>query len=300
MQNRVALAFALTAAVLVIEVLGGLLSGSLALLSDAGHVLTDLVALGLSWYGIKQTARPSNYRMTYGYHRVGIFVAFLNAATLIGIALIVVWEAGRRLMEPQPVAGGLMSVVAVTGLAINLLVLVMLRHRGHDLNVRSAFLHVAGDAVASVAVVVSGGLIMVTGWTWTDAATSLIIAAIIVFSSIRILTESVNVLLEGAPGNIDMGDVLRSIGQVPGIREVHHLHLWSITPSIRALSCHVSVEDVAVSEAAVVLSRVNELLEHRFAIRHSTIQLEALGCDPNELYCTLSPEGEVSHAAHAH
>ncbi|MEK7215726.1 MAG: cation diffusion facilitator family transporter [Chloroflexota bacterium] len=295
-----ALAFALTAAVLVIEVLGGLLSGSLALLSDAGHVLTDLVALGLSWYGIKQTARPSNYRMTYGYHRVGIFVAFLNAATLIGIALIVVWEAGRRLMEPQPVAGGLMSVVAVTGLAINLLVLVMLRHRGHDLNVRSAFLHVAGDAVASVAVVVSGGLIMVTGWTWTDAATSLIIAAIIVFSSIRILTESVNVLLEGAPGNIDMGDVLRSIGQVPGIREVHHLHLWSITPSIRALSCHVSVEDVAVSEAAVVLSRVNELLEHRFAIRHSTIQLEALGCDPNELYCTLSPEGEVSHAAHAH
>ncbi|MSQ28533.1 MAG: cation transporter [Dehalococcoidia bacterium] len=300
MQNRLALAFALTAAVLVFEVFGGLLSGSLALLSDAGHVLTDLVALGLSWYGIRQTARPSNYRMTYGYHRVGIFVAFLNAATLIGIALIVVWEAGRRLMEPQPVSGGLMSVVAVTGLAINLLVLVLLRHRGNDLNVRSAFLHVAGDAIASVAVVLSGGLIVVTGWTWPDAATSLIIAAIIVLSSMRIITESVNVLLEGAPGNIDMGDVLRSIGQVHGIREVHHLHLWSITPSIRALSCHVSVDDIAVSEAAMVLSRVNELLEHRFAIRHSTIQLEASGCDPNELYCTLSPEGEVPLAAHGH
>lgn len=301
MQNRLALAFALTAAALVLEVVGGFLSGSLALLSDAGHVFTDLVALGLSWYGVKQTDRPSNYRMTYGYHRVGIFVAFLNATTLIGIALIVVWEAYRRLIDPpKPVAGELMAVVAAVGLAVNLLVLVVLRHRGSDLNVRSAFLHVAGDAIASVAVVVSGVVIIATGWNWMDPATSIIIAVIIVFGSMRILTESVNVLLEGAPGNIDVGEVLRSVGRVPGIKEVHHLHLWSITPTIRALSCHVSVEDVAVSEAATVLARVNELLERRFAIGHTTIQLEASGCDPNELYCTLSPEGEAPHAAHAH
>ncbi len=300
MQRRLALAFAITTAVLVLEVFGGILSGSLALLSDAGHVFTDLVALGLSWYGVKQRDRPSNYRMTYGYHRVGIFVAFLNAATLIGIALIIVWEAYRRLMDPRPVAGELMFVVAAVGLAVNLLVLVVLRHRGNDLNVRSAFLHVAGDALASVALLVSGVVIIATGWNWMDPATSIIIAVIIVFGSMRILTESVHVLLEGAPGNIDVGEVIRTISQVPGITEVHHLHLWSITPTIRALSCHVSVEDVAVSEAATVLARVNELLERRFAIGHTTIQLEASGCDPNELYCTLSPEGEAPHAVHAH
>lgn len=300
MQRRLALAFLATLVVLVGEVAGGLASGSLALLSDAGHVLTDLVALGMSWYGLNQAERRSNNRMTYGYHRVGIFVAFINAATLIGIALIVLWEAYQRLMEPRPVSGPLMSTVAVAGLTVNLLVLLALRGHGENLNVRSAFLHVAGDTLASVAVVASGLAITFGGWYWTDPATSVVIACIIVAGSLRILRESVNVLLEGAPGNVDVGEVLRSLYQMPGIKDVHHLHIWSITPEIKALSCHLSVDDVLVSQAAPVLANVNRMLERRFAIGHSTIQLECAECDPNELYCSLSPEGEVAGASHAH
>ena len=168
MQQRLALAFLLTLGVLFLEVVGGLLSGSLALLTDAGHVFTDVVALGLSWYGVKQTERPSNYRMTYGYHRVGIFIAFINAALLLGIAIAVLVEASRRFMEPRPVDGELMSVVALLGLAVNVVVLLAIRGHRHNLNLRSAFLHVAGDAMSSVAVIIGGVIIVFTGWLWVD------------------------------------------------------------------------------------------------------------------------------------
>lgn len=300
MQQRLALAFLLTLGVLILEVVGGLLSGSLALLTDAGHVFTDVVALGLSWYGVKQTERPSNYRMTYGYHRVGIFIAFINAALLLGIAIAVLVEASRRFMEPRPVDGELMSVVALLGLAVNCVVLLALRGHRHNLNLRSAFLHVAGDALSSVAVIIGGVIILFTGWMWVDPAASVLITGVITFGAVRILKESVNVMLEATPINLDTAAVVRSIYGVPGIRDVHHIHIWSITPELLALSCHVSVDDVHVSEAASALSRVNEVLEQKFAIGHSTIQVECEGCDPNELYCTLSPEGEAEHAMHTH
>lgn len=289
---------AATALVLVAQVAGGLLSGSLALLSDAGHVFSDLLALSLSWYGVRQLSLPANARMTYGYHRVGIIVALVNATALVGISVLVTVEAYRRLLEPVPIAGGLMLAVAVFGLAVNLGVLLTLRRHGHNLAVRSALLHVVGDLLGSVAVIASGLLILATGWTWADPLASVIIAVIVTMGSLRIAREAMNVLLESTPRNLDMAEVVKAMYGVPGVRDVHDLHIWSISPEIRALSSHVTVDDTRISEAAKVLSELNRVLERRFHIHHSTIQLEVEGFDPNELYCNLTPEG-VPHA-HAH
>ncbi|MBI2888196.1 MAG: cation transporter [Chloroflexi bacterium] len=298
--NRLAVAFLLTLAVLVAEVVGGLLSNSLALLSDAGHVFTDLVALGLSWYGLRQADRPASFRMTYGYHRVGIFVALVNAATLIGIALLILLEAARRLAEPPQVAGDLMLIVATGGLVANLLVMLMLRAHLSNLTVQSAFLHVTGDTLGSLAVIGGGAVILVFGWQWIDPVASMVIAGIVTWGSLRIIRETVNILLEATPRGLDVSEVVRSIYGIPAVKDVHDLHIWAITPEIRALSCHLLVDDVPVSQGDAVLARLNELLERRFGIGHSTFQLECPGCDPNELYCTLTPEGEPRSEVHVH
>ena len=305
MLNRLGIAVLLTGVTLALEVWGGLLSNSLALLSDAGHVLSDLLALGLSWYGVRQTTRPANYRMTYGYHRVSIFVAFVNAAALIGIALLVLAEAYRRIDEPGHVHGGVMMGVAAVGLAMNLGVMVMLKEHVTNLAVRSAFLHVLGDVLGSLAALIGGGLIMLTGFHWIDSAAGVAIAAIIIFGSLRILQESVHVLLDATPGGLDIAEVLRDMYAVPGVQGVHHLHIWGITPEIRAMSCHVSVADTSLSEAGGVLSKLNTMLSDRFQIGHSTIQLEYVDCEVNDLYCSLgNEEGQFggdgdSHAVHS-
>ena len=298
--SRLRLAFALTLAILMAEVVGGLLSNSLALLSDAGHVFTDLFALGLSWYGLKQAERPASFRMTYGYHRVGIFIAFVNASTLIGIALLIFVEAFHRLSALQPVASGLMLTIATGGLLANLLVMALLKQNGASLNVQSALLHVAGDTLGSVAVVGGGIAIFFTQWYWVDPIASIVIACIILLGSLRIVRESVIILLEATPGSLDVSAVVRSMYGVPGIRDIHDLHIWAITPDIRALSAHVLVDDITIGQGATVLSRLNEELEAHFRIGHSTIQLECAGCDPNELYCTLTPEGEAHAKVHVH
>lgn len=299
-MRRLGLAFFLTLVVLVAEVVGGVLSNSLALLSDAGHVFTDLVALGLSWYGLKQAERPATFRMTYGYHRVGIFVAFINAALLVGIALLIVVEAVRRLESPRPVEGGLMLAVAMVGLMANLVVMTWLRPHVSNLNVQSALLHVTGDTLGSIAVIGGGIAILFTGWYWVDPVASILVAGVVVWGSLRIIRETVNILLEAAPGGLDMSEVVRSMYSVPAVKDVHDLHIWAITPEIRALSCHLLVEDVSVSQGATILARLNEVLEDRFGIGHSTFQLECPGCDPNELYCILTPEGEPHNRIHAH
>lgn len=300
-----ALAVLVTALVLVVEVAGGLMSGSLALLSDAGHVFSDVLALLLSWYGVRQSGQPANAKMTYGYHRVGIFVALVNAATLVGVSLAVVAEAYRRLQQPEPIEGDLMMGVAVFGLLVNLLVLVVLQGHAHNLAVRSAVMHVAGDLLGSVAVIASGAVILATGWTWADPLASVLIAVIITVGSLRIVREAVNVLLESAPVGVNMDDVTAAMSRVSGVRAVHDVHIWSISPELRALSSHVLVEDTAISQAEPVLEALNHMLQDRFRIRHTTLQLEVEGLDPNAHYCTLSPEGMPephphNHDAHAH
>lgn len=298
MVNRIAVGFFLTLSVLVVELGGGILSSSLALLGDAGHVLSDLVALGLSWYGLKQVERPADYRMTYGYHRVGIFVAFLNAAVLAGVALFLVIEAYRRLNQPHPVTGEVVFIIGFLGLVANLVVMALLKPHTANLNVQSAFWHVLGDILGSVAVIVSGAVIWLTGWYWADSIASLFVAAVITIGSVRIIRRSVSIMLEASPRGIDTTALVRSVYAVPGVRDVHHLHIWALTPEIRALSAHITVDDVLLSQGAAVLARLNEMLEKQFAIGHSTIQLECAECDPHELYCNLGPEGEPALVAH--
>jgi cobalt-zinc-cadmium efflux system protein len=300
MTGRMALAVAVTALVLVVEVAGGFMSGSLALLSDAGHVFSDLLALTLSWYGVRQVRQPANARMTYGYHRVGIFVALVNAATLVGVSLAVMAEAYRRLLDPEPVRGDAMLVIALAGLLANLFVLVVLRGHSHNMAVRSAVLHVAGDLLGSVAVVASGGIIIFTGWMWADPMASVVISLIITVGSLRIVREALNVLLESTPRGIDMSEVLKAMYGVAGVRDVHDLHIWSISPELRALSSHITVDDTQISQAGPVLWELNHMLDERFGIRHSTIQLEVAGFDPNELYCNLTEEPGGHTGEHAH
>ncbi len=299
MSRRMAISVAVTLVVLLAEVVGGFAAGSLALLSDAGHVFSDLLALMLSWYGVRQIQRPSNAQMTFGYHRVGIFVALFNAALLVGVSLAVMAEAYRRLLDPQPVEGGLTLGVAVVGLAVNLFVLFTLQGHGHNLAVRSALLHVMGDVLGSVAVIAAGAVILLTGWYWTDPIASVVISGIITIGSFRIAREAMNVLLESTPRGVDIAEVVRAMYGVTGVRDVHDLHIWSISPEIRALSTHVTVDDTSVSGASAVLADMNRMLLNRFGIRHSTIQLEVEGFDTADLYCSVET-ADSTHAAHAH
>jgi len=288
--QRLRWALLLTSLILAAELLGGVFANSLALLSDAGHLFTDLVALGLSLFAVRQVQRPSNRRMTFGYHRVGILVALFNAVTLVGITGAIFWGAAQRFRDPPEVEGGLTLAVAVVGLVANGVVMGLLwGQQSANLTMRSAFLHVIGDALGSLAVIVSGALILATGWFWSDPAISVFIGLIIAFGAWRIFREALSVLVEAAPAGLNVEELAAALTRVPGVRDVHDLHVWSIAPGIRALSCHVRMHDRPISEGDRVLGRVNELLADRYAITHSTIQMEAGECDPNDLYCCLPP-----------
>jgi cobalt-zinc-cadmium efflux system protein len=278
----------LTSLILAAEVVGGVFANSLALLSDAGHLFTDLVALALSLVAVRQVQRPSNRRMTFGYHRVGILVALFNAVTLIGITGAIFLGAALRFRDPPEVEGGLTLAVAVVGLVMNGIVMGLLwRRQRANLTVHSAFLHVIGDALGSLAVIVSGGVILATSWFWFDPTISVVIGLIIAFGAWRILREGLSVLVEAAPAGLNVAELAAALARVPGVSDVHDLHVWSIAPGIRALSCHVRMDDRPISEGDRILGRVNELLAARFAIAHSTIQMETTECEPNAFGCCL-------------
>lgn len=297
---RLAVAVAITLAVLVAEVAGGLAANSLALLSDAGHVFTDLIALALAWIGVRQTRRRPTQKMTFGYHRAAIMLAMVNALMLLGMTVLIYFEAIQRLRSPDVVEGGLVLLVAGVGLVANGVVLALLRPGGHShIGVRSAALHIIGDLLGSVGVIVAAGIILLTGWSYADPLASMVVGAIIAVGAWRIIRESLEILLERAPDSLDVAEVVRSVNRVPGVRDVHDLHIWTIAPDLHAMSCHLEVNDQSISSAAGVLSAVNEVLATRFHIGHSTIQLEAPGCDPNELYCTFTPDGQEREQADA-
>jgi len=288
--QRLRWALLLTSLILAAEVVGGVLANSLALLSDAGHLFTDLVALGLTLFAVRQVERPSNRQMTFGYHRVGILVALFNAVTLVGITGAIFWGAAQRFRDPPEVEGALTLAVAVVGLVVNGVVMALLWSRQRaNLSVHSAFLHVVGDALGSVAVIVSGAVILATAWFWADPAISVFIGLIIAFGAWRIFRETLSVLVEAAPAGLNVEELAEAVARVPGVRDVHDLHVWSIAPGIRALSCHVRMDDSPISEGDRVLGRVNLLLAGRYAITHSTIQMEAGECDPSVLFCCLPP-----------
>jgi cobalt-zinc-cadmium efflux system protein len=282
-------ALVLTCLVLVVEFAGGLISHSLALLSDAGHVLTDVFALGLAWFAVEQAKRPADQRRSYGYHRVSILAALVNSVTLIVIVIAIAVEAVRRLASPEPVQGGIVIATALVGIAINAFVILGLRGDTHSLNMRAAMIHVAGDLGASAGVVVAGIVILLTGWLYIDPLLSLAIAVLIAFGAWRIVRETVNLLLEGTPAEIDLAKVTREITGTERVTSMHDLHVWALSSDEVALSVHVVVGDCPLAEAEHVVRDLEHRLCERFAIGHTTIQVES--CHP----C-----GEIHHAAGDH
>ncbi len=272
-------AFLLTALILVVEVVAGFLSHSLALLADAGHILTDVVALGLAWFAVLQAQRPADAQRTYGYHRVGILAAMANGASLILIVAAIAYEAARRFAHPEPVSGGLVVVSALIAVGVNTFIALRLRGSDRNLNVRAALLHVIGDLAASVGVIVAGVVILLTGWLYADSIVSLAITALIAVSSIRIVLDTVNVLLEGVPRGTDLEEVRQTVAAVPGVNSVHDLHVWSLSGEQIALSCHVVVaEELLAADSEHLVREVEETICGTFGIGHTTIQVEA--CHP--------------------
>lgn len=311
-QHQLRLAFLLTLLVLAIEVAGGVFSHSLALFSDAGHVLTDILALGLAWFAAAQAERPPNESKTYGYHRIGILSALVNSVALIFIAAVIAFEAYQRWLAPQQVEPAIMAGTAVLPILINSYIARRLHGHTHNLNARAAALHVLGDVGASVGVVLAAIIIALTGALWVDPLLSLLIALLIAAGAVRILTEALNILLEAAPTRMDVAGVQGAIRGVNGVRGVHDLHVWSIGSGMNVLSCHVLIDDVPPSESAPILDEISHQLRDSFAIVHTTIQFESekhgshfgyCACPPGtrEAYCELHAADADTHThTHAH
>jgi cobalt-zinc-cadmium efflux system protein len=281
-----AAAVALTLAFVLAEAFAGWFGHSLALLSDAGHNLADAAALAFSWYALWIANKPSHQGMTFGYHRVGVFAALINAASLVVIALLVAWEAIVRLRHPEVPNGALMIGAAMAGIVVNVLIGLRL-HRGskHDINVRSAYVHMIGDAISAFGVVIAGILVSTTHAASADPIVSLLISALILYSSYGVLLESATVLLEGTPVGTDMPAVIAAIRSVAGVLEVHDLHVWMVGPGVVACSCHIVVTEQSIREGQQVLRAVVHAIEHRFHITHTTVQVEVEGCEADDLYC---------------
>lgn len=279
------LSLALTGLIFFAELAGGLLTGSLALLSDAAHVFLDVFALGLSYVAIRLSSLPPNDRHTYGYHRLRVLAALANGATLLLVAFEILREAVKRFSNPQPILAGPMLVVAVIGLVVNLVVALVLRGHDHDLNVRSAFLHVLGDALASVGVIVAGVIIVLTGWTVVDPLISVVIAVIILVGSGNVLGRAIHILVEGVPRGLTATEVGEAMNDVVGVSEVHDLHVWTVSPGYVALSAHVVMDDQSLSEVQNILEDLKARLSEAFGIEHTTIQVECKSCAEGTIIC---------------
>jgi cobalt-zinc-cadmium efflux system protein len=297
--RRLLLSIFVTLAFVAGEGLAGQIAHSLALVSDAGHNFSDALALIFSWYGVWMARKPSTAKRTFGHHRVGILAALVNSVSLVLIAFFIVWEALTRMRHPEPVRSTLMIVVAALAILINAAISLSLRRAARsDLSVRSAYVHMVGDAVSAFGVVVAGVVVALTGATIADPIVSILIALLILWSSWGILKESVNVLLEAIPAGMQMESVEQTICSVEGVLAVHDLHVWTVGSGIIACSCHVTVEEQSVREGENVLRIVAEALEHNHGISHSTVQVEVEGCEPNDMYCVMkiSQKGEAAHS----
>jgi cobalt-zinc-cadmium efflux system protein len=276
------IAFSITLLMMVAEVIGGLLSNSLALLSDAGHMLTDNLALLLSFFAMTFASLPATERKTFGFYRLEILAAFVNGIVLVLISLYILFHAYLRMIHPQPVQGKLMLVIAVIGLVANVIGAVFLfKHSHTSLNIRGAYLHIVGDALSSIGVVIGGIIILYTGWYLIDPILSIMISLVITYGAWSLVKESVNILLESAPAHINIDTIADEIAKIKGVREAYHIHLWSITSGVYALSAHVLIDDQMVSDSRELNDRIRKLLSDRFEIMHSTIQLECERCDMN-------------------
>ena len=299
-------AFFLTCLILLASFAGGLLAHSLALLSDATHTLTDLFALGMAWFAAEQAERPSNAYKTFGYHRVGILAALLNALTLILIAAILLWEAIQRFQHPEPVQPLIMFFSATIAIAINLFIGFGLRKEDHNLNVRAAALHVFGDVGVSAAVIVAGLIVLVSGWTFVDPLLSVVVALWLAFGTRGIIRETVDILLESVPKHISLTDLVVDMQQVIGVKAVHDLHVWSVSSGMSALSCHVLIDDLSQRESAQILHLLHDLLRgQKYRIDHATIQFEysqsqVFVCKNGCCFESSRPRNSIQDQDHTH
>ncbi|WP_420238135.1 cation diffusion facilitator family transporter [Telmatobacter bradus] len=288
-----------TLAYVIVTLIAGLRAHSLALLGEAGHNASDFLALALSFVAVYFQSRPADNARTFGYQRAGVLAAFINAASLLVIALWIAFEAIHRLAYPVTVQPRIMMVVAAAGVLMNGLVAALLWGVARDVNLRSAFLHMAGDTLSTAAVIAGGFGILFTGQNWIDPALSLVIAALIFWSSLGIVRETLNILLEGAPAGISLCEIRKEMEAVEGVVNVHDLHVWSLGSNSSALACHVTIADIPPSESAVILDRLNHVLHEHFDISHTTVQFEHIGCGALE-GCVVPPEAMVRAHEHEH
>lgn len=303
LENKFVISMILTAAILVAEVVGGFWTGSLALLSDAAHVFMDIFALALSYLALRLSSLPADDRHTYGFHRLEVLAALINGITLGAIAIEIFSESWKRWFNPEPIKSMEMLVIAVIGLVVNLVVAFVLGGHAHeheegeeeheeaeDLNVRSAYLHVLGDAISSVGVIVAAALIWFTGWTWLDPLMSVFIGILIVVSSWRVLKSSLHILVEGVPEHLSIEKIGQNMASVSGVKDVHDLHVWSICSGHVALSAHVITADQKLTDGDGIMAELKARLA-KFGIEHTTIQFECEACGQgkNVAYGTGSP-----------
>jgi cobalt-zinc-cadmium efflux system protein len=297
--GRLKIALAATAAIAILELAGGIVANSLALMSDAAHVTMDVVALAIAVAAAIQASRPANERQTYGFARLEILAGLGNSALLLAVTILIVVEAVHRFIQPATPGGVLMIVVAAIGLAVNIATGLMLMRGGdHSLNARAATLHIAGDALGGIAVVIGGAVIALTGAVWVDPALSILVSAIIVAGVVSVVREATVVLLESTPSHAKLPRVRARIKGCEGVVEVHDLHVWTIGTGSHALSAHVVLEDRQISEATAVLRRINEAMHDDFAIDHVTLQMECESCGVDEkIICMPTPRSREQVSA---
>ena len=283
----------MTLAFVIFESVAGFQARSLALLSDAGLNFTDAFALLLAAFGIYWQSRPGDHEKTYGYQRAGVLAAFVNALTLVMLAVVLFYESYDRLIHPETVGATTMMMVAGVAMVLNLGIAWALggQEHKHDLNIRAAWLHMAGDAASSAGIIAGALLIRYTGWQAIDPILSILIGVAIVWSGWGIIRDSLNILLEALPKGMRLAEVTGELTQIPGVIDVHDLHIWNLGSESRALSCHVLIEDMPPSESDSILRRINEVLCDRFAIRHTTVQFEHMKCALAETHCTAVTQG---------
>src|SRR6476646_823062 len=266
-----------------VELVAGFRAHSLALLSDAGHNFTDALALLLAWFGFYLQAKPANEVKTFGYHRAGVLTAFINALTLVVLAVWIFYESYQRLLSPRAVHETTMIAVAGAGLVLNGGIMWGLRAaRHHDINIRSAFVHMLGDLLGLIGIVIGAVVIRYTGWQEIDPLLSILIGVLIIWTAWDIIKESLNILLEGMPRGLELQSVVAAMRGVEGVLDVHDLHIWSLGSNTPALSCHVLIEDLPPSTSERTLRRINDVLCERFCIRHTTVQFEHVNCAVSE------------------
>lgn len=292
--------FLATVLFVAVEAIAGFRSGSLALVSDAGHNFTDALALVLATIGVYLQSKPANDVKTFGYHRAGVLTAFVNALTLVAISVFIFYEAWQRFLHPRHIEEWTMFWVAVAALVLNGSIMWGLhRDKDRDLNIRAAFVHMLGDAVSSAGIIAGAIAIYFTGLTIIDPVLSVLIGILIVWTAWDIIQESLNVLLEGLPRGMELNEVTQAMKQIDGVIDVHDLHIWSLGSSAHALSCHVQIEDMPPSESNTILQRINDVL-CKFEIHHTTVQFEHTKCAMSEAPCTILVSSPHEHEHHEH